>query len=111
MTGKEFINSLANGKSDIIQLILDILSRTDSKYCLIGGFAVNAYTEPVVSLDLDIVAAEENIKDIVRAAKENNLKVEDFEHSVNISSPDSDLRIQLQRPVYWHLQYFSPGAH
>ena len=96
MTGKEFINSLANCKSDIIQLLLDILSRTDSKYCLIGGLAVNAYTEPVVSLDLDIVAAEENIKDIVKAAKENNLKVEDFEHSVNISSLDSDLRIQLQ---------------
>ena len=62
---------------------------------LIDGLAVNTYTEPVVSLDLEIVAAEENIKDIVKLAKENNLKVEDFEHSVNISSLDSDLRIQL----------------
>lgn len=44
---------------------------------------------------MEIVAAEENIKDIVKLAKENNLKVEDFEHSVNISSLDSDLRIQL----------------
>ena len=34
MTGKEFINSLANGKSDITQLLLDILSNTDSKYYL-----------------------------------------------------------------------------
>lgn len=96
MTGKEFINSLANGKSDIIQLLIDILSQTDSKYCLIGGLAVNAYAEPVVSLDLDIVAAEENIKDIVKAAKGYNLQVEQFEHSVNIASDDSDLRIQLQ---------------
>jgi len=96
MTGKEFINSLANGKSDIIQTLLDILAETDSKYCLIGGLAVNAYVEPVVSLDLDIVAAAENLDDICRAAKERGLKVEEFEHSVNLTSDNSDLRIQLQ---------------
>ncbi len=96
MTGKEFINSLANGKSDIIQMLLDILSKTDSRYCLIGGLAVNAYVEPVVSLDLDIVAAVEDIEAICNAAKDNGLKVEQFEHSVNITSKSSDLRIQLQ---------------
>jgi len=96
MTGKEFINSLANGKSDIIQIILDILSKTGSRYCLIGGLAVNAYVEPVVSLDLDIVAAVEGIGAICKAAKEHGLKVEQFEHSVNITSESSDLRIQLQ---------------
>jgi len=96
MTGKEFINSVANGKSDIIQLFLDILSKTGSRYCLIGGLAVNAYVEPVVSLDLDIVAAIEDIGAICKAAKEHDLKVEEFEHSVNITSESSDLRIQLQ---------------
>ena len=96
MTGKEFINSLANGKSDIIQILLDILSKTGSRYCLIGGLAVNAYVEPVVSLDLDIVPAAEDIMDICRAAKELGLRIEEFEHSVNIASESSDLRIQLQ---------------
>ena len=96
MTGKEFINSIANGKKDIIQLLLDILSKTHSQYCIIGGLAINAYTEPVVSLDLDIVASSENLKDIRQAAIENNLKVEEFEHSINLASNDSDLRIQLQ---------------
>lgn len=96
MTGKEFVNSLANDKSDIIQILLDILAKTDSRYCLIGGLAVNAYVEPVVSLDLDIVAAAESIGAICRAAKERGLKVEQFEHSVNITSDSSDLRIQLQ---------------
>jgi len=96
MTGKEFINALANGKSDIIQLILDILSETDSPYCLIGGLAVNAYVEPVVSLDLDIVAAVEHIGAICTAARGRGLTVEDFEDSVNISSPDSEVRVQLQ---------------
>jgi hypothetical protein len=96
MTGKEFINRMANGESDIIQILLDILSKTGSRYCLIGGLAVNAYVEPVVSLDLDIVAAVEDLGAICKAAKERGLKIEQFEHSVNITSVSSDLRIQLQ---------------
>ena len=90
------MNSLANGKSDIIQILLDILAETGSRYCLIGGLAVNAYVEPVVSLDMDVVAANENVDAICIAAKEQGLKIEQFEHSVNLTSPNSDLRIQLQ---------------
>lgn len=96
MTGKEFINSLANAKSDIIQILLDVLEETHSRYCLIGGLAVNAYVEPVVSLDLDIVAAVEDVEAICTEAVERGLTVERFQHSVNISSQTSDLRIQLQ---------------
>jgi len=108
MTGKEFLNSVAKDKSDIIQVLLDILAETGSKYCLIGGLAVNAYVEPVVSLDLDIVADVENVEDICKAAKERGLKIERFEHSVNITSKGSDLRIQLQEdPRY---QKFIWGA-
>jgi hypothetical protein len=97
MTSKEFINRMANGKSDIIQIFLDILSKTGSRYCLIGGLAVNAYVEPVVSLDLDVVAAVEDIDAICNEAKKYGLKIEQFEHSVNITSANSDLRIQLQQ--------------
>lgn len=97
MTGKEFINRVANEKSDIIQLFLGILSKTGSRYCLIGGLAVNAYVEPVVSLDLDIVVAVENVEAVCKEAKKLGLKIEQFEHSVNFSSPNSDLRIQLQQ--------------
>lgn len=31
MTGKEFLNSLAKGKTDILQQLLGILTETDSK--------------------------------------------------------------------------------
>ena len=96
MVGKEFINRLANDKSDIIQILLDILSKTGSRYCIIGGLAVNAYVEPVVSLDLDVVVAVDNVETICKAARKTGLKVEQFEHSVNITSVSSDLRIQLQ---------------
>ena len=96
MTGKEFLNSLANGQSDIVQILLDIIAETASLYCVIGGLAVNAYVEPVVSLDVDIVIAIKDMEATCHAAERRGLKVEQFEHSMNISSPKSDLRIQFQ---------------
>jgi hypothetical protein len=50
------MDSAASGKLDIIQMLLDVLAETGSRYCLIGGLAINAPVEPEVSLDLDIVA-------------------------------------------------------
>jgi hypothetical protein len=96
MIGKKFMNTVANGKEDILQIFLDILKRTKTAYCIVGGLAVNAYVEPVVSLDLDVVI---EIKDIDKVSKEvvdKGLKVERFEHSVNLTSSKSDLRIQIQ---------------
>jgi hypothetical protein len=55
MTKKEFMNSVANGQADILQQFLDLVNKMEIDYCVIGGLAVNAYVEPVVSLDLDIV--------------------------------------------------------
>ena len=108
MTGKEFLNSLANGQIDIVQLLLDIIAETASSYCVIGGLAVNAYVEPVVSLDIDIVIAVKDLEATCRAAEKRGLKVEQFEHSLNLSSSKSDLRIQLQTdPRY---QEFIPRA-
>ena len=61
MTAKEFIKAITNSETDIIQALLDLL-QTDSLYCVVGGLAVNAYVEPVVSLDLDVVVVARNIR-------------------------------------------------
>ena len=95
MTKKEFLNAVSNGKEDIIQIFLDALTTSKANYCVIGGLAVNAYAEPVVSLDLDIIVAAENIEAVCKAS-EAHFKIERFAHSVNLSSDKSDLRIQLQ---------------
>jgi hypothetical protein len=97
MTGKEFLNNIANGKIDIIEIVTGILMELGTEYCLIGGLAVNAYVEPVVSLDLDIIVADQDIERVCKAAAGRGLKVEQFEHSVNLTSPKSDLRVQIQR--------------
>jgi len=96
MTGKTFMNAVANGEMDILQLLLEILAETGSIYCVIGGLAVNAYAEPVISLDLDIVVWADDVDNVSMEAKVRGLKIERFEHSINLSSSKSDLRIQLQ---------------
>jgi hypothetical protein len=96
MNGKKFMNAVANAQEDILQHFLDILEKTKASYCVVGGLAVNAYVEPVVSLDLDIVVDTKDIDKVCTESAAKGLKVERFEHSVNLSSSKSDLRIQIQ---------------
>lgn len=98
MTDKDFLNRIANGKIDVIQLFLDQLENLKIDYCIIGGLAVNAYTDPVASLDLDLVLAIEDIEKLLKQLSPPNGKftVENSPHSINLAHPDSDLRIQIQ---------------
>ena len=95
MTEKEFINNIANGQEDIIQKLVDLLEENKIGYCVIDGLAVNAYVEPVVSLDLDIIVATNSINKLCQVA-EKIFTIKEFEHSLNLKSPKSDLRIQVQ---------------
>jgi hypothetical protein len=96
MTGKTFLQALSNSGHDVVQLLLDLLRETGAQYCLVGGLAVNAYAEPVVSLDLDLVVVAERLDELCAAAEQRGFQVEHFPHSVNLSVSNSDLRIQLQ---------------
>ena len=109
MTASEFLNAVANGDRDIVQLLLDALAETGTAYCVIGGLAVNAYAEPVVSLDLDVVVVAANLDAICAALDKRGFRIERFPHSVNASTPRSDLRIQLQTDERY--QAFLPCAH
>jgi len=95
VTKKEFMNSVSNGREDILQQMLDLLNEMKADYCVIGGLAVNAYVEPVVSLDLDLVVVAEAIDNLLKAA-EKIFNIEKFPYSMNLSSTKSDLRIRLQ---------------
>lgn len=108
MTGKQFINKVTNGKIDVIQLFLDLLANLKIDYCVIGGLAVNVYAEPVVSLDLDIVIVLDSIKKLQEEAKKKNFKIKQFEHSLNLYHPQSDLIFQLQTDARY--QKFIPKS-
>lgn len=95
MNEKEFFQRTINGKADFLQEFLDVLTTQGISFCIIGGLAVNAYAEPVVSLDLDIVVVAEQLETLVSKLPQRFM-VRNFSHSVNIYSDDSDLRIQIQ---------------
>jgi len=95
MTKKEFVRRIAKEKKDLLQDFLDLLIKKKIPYCIIGGLAVNAYTEPVVSLDLDVVIVVERLKELLGSLK-HTYKIKSFANSINISSPFSDLRVQIQ---------------
>ena len=107
MTKKEFMNILSNGQEDVLQQLFDLLNEMKIDYCVIGGLAVNAYVEPVVSLNLNLVIITKAINNFIETAG-TIFNMEKFPHSINLSSPKSDLRIQLQTdPRY---QDFIPHA-
>ncbi len=95
MTKKEFLNKIANGKDDFLQSFIDVLHHNKIRFCAIGGLAVNAYAEPVVSLDLDVVLVAEKLEILIPQLKKH-FKVESFANSINLSEKGSDLRIQIQ---------------
>jgi hypothetical protein len=95
MTEKEFLKKISNGQTDIVKQFLDLLKKLKVDYCIIGGLAVNAYSEPVVSLDIDAVIVLDEIELLLDSVKKT-FKIEKFPHSINLSSSKSDLRIQIQ---------------
>lgn len=108
MTAKDFLKAVAKGRQDVVQILLNVLGRADANYCVIGDLAVNAYAEPVVSLDIDVVVAVDHIDKVAEAAAARGLRVERFEHSVNLTAAGSDLRVQLQTDKRY--QAFIPRA-
>lgn len=89
---------LEDGHDDTIDLLGTVLETLESaglRYCVVGGQAVNAYAEPVVSLDLDIALAAGEAERLDGLFPEP-VRVERFAHRVNLSAEGSDLRIQFQ---------------
>jgi len=82
-------------QSNLLEGLIDFLTEHEIPFCVIGGQAVNAYVEPLVSLDLDLAVSGSDL-DKIKALLESDFNVKQFPHSLNISLPASDLRIQIQ---------------
>ena len=82
-------------KAGFLEGVIALLAEASLRYCVIGGQAVNAFVEPVVSLDLDLAVAAEDLA-TAEALLGKRFRVERFAHSINVSTPGSDLRVQLQ---------------
>ena len=82
-------------RSNFLDQLIALLSEHKIHYCVIGGQGVNAYVEPLISLDLDLVVAVSQLE-LVESLLGKYFKVERFAHSLNISATGSDLRVQIQ---------------
>ena len=101
MQAATFWRTVTMDHADLLDRTLQILTEGGVLYCVIGGQAVNAYAEPVVSLDLDLALAPGEV-DRLGALFGPPIRMERFAHSVNLSAPNSDLRIQLQVDPRYH---------
>src|SRR5215208_4736526 len=95
MKALTFWKTVVRDRADLLDRLIALLEAHGVRYCVIGGQAVNAYAEPVVSLDLDLVIATEHLAAVEPLLREH-FKVERFPHSLNISASGSDLRAQVQ---------------
>ena len=109
MRAQTFWKTVTMDDSDLLHSLISLLDENDVRYCVVGGQAVNAYAEHLVSLDLDIVIAAEDLERVIVLCQ-GAFTVERFPHSINLSKAESDLRVQIQiDPRYLSfLQHRSP---
>lgn len=95
MRALEFYDRITSGGGALMESLLALFEEGGIRYCVIGGQAVNYYVEPLVSLDLDLVVATDQISD-VEALLGQRFTVRKFPHSINVNPAESDLRVQIQ---------------
>ena len=94
MQALAFWKTIVADEADVLGRLLALLERHGIRYCVVGGQAVNAYVEPLVSLDLDIALASGTAID--ELLERERFTVERYPHSINVSAKGSDLRVRFQ---------------
>jgi hypothetical protein len=95
MRAQAFWKIVVADQTDLLNRLIELLAERKIRYCVVGGQGVNAYAEPVVSLDLDIVIAVDQLPQAEQLLGREFI-LERFPHSLNVSAPGSDLRVQIQ---------------
>jgi hypothetical protein len=98
MTKKDFSKKIFDSRRDILQEFVSLLRKKRIPFCVIGGLAVNAYAEPVVSLDFDVVVEASRLAGFLEALP-GDFRIKRFPNSDNITGRGSDVRIQIQRDI------------
>jgi hypothetical protein len=95
MRARTFWKAVTVDRSNLLDRFLALMHERRARYCLVGGQAVNAYVDPVVSLDLNIVIAAEDLERL-EPLLSWQFRVDRSSHSLNLTAEGSDLRIQIQ---------------
>src|SRR3954466_12467839 len=95
MQALAYWKAVTQDRTDFLDEFLALLVENRIRYAVIGGQGVNAYAEPLVSLDLDVAVATEDLGRIEQLLSER-FRVEQFPHSINVNAAGSQLRVQVQ---------------
>lgn len=95
MQALTFWKTITMDQANLLENLIALLDKHGIEYCVIGGQAVNAFVEPLVSLDLDVAVALHQL-DQVEKLLTQHFDVKRFPHSINVALAGSDLRVQIQ---------------
>lgn len=95
MQAQAFWKIVTMDEANLLGRLISLLDENKIQYCVIGGQAVNAYVDPLVSLDLVLAVSVDQLEQVENLLS-REFKLKRFAHSLNISSIDSDLRVQIQ---------------
>ena len=95
MLATEFWKTVTMDQTNLLEKLIYLLNERGIQFCAIGGQAVNAYVEPLVSLDLDIVVAVDQLEEAERLLAQD-FQLKRYPHSLNVTLEGSDLRAQIQ---------------
>lgn len=95
MKAQTFWKIVTMDQANLLERLISLLDENLIQYCVIGGQAVNAYVDPLVSLDLDLAVSADQLERVEKLLS-GEFVLKRFAHSLNASKPGSDLRIQIQ---------------
>src|SRR4051812_16443467 len=87
--------SVTVDRSNFLESLIGLLEDNGIRFCVIGGQGVNAYVDPLISLDLDLVIAVDQLAS-AESLLRPRFEVEAFSHRLNVSADRSELRVQIQ---------------
>lgn len=101
MTAKQFYDWQTSGGTDDVMRLVDCLERADISWCVIGGLAVNHWAEePVVTQDVDLVVATDDVDRAVKLLEDAGFTAERFQWSVNFKGR-SKVSVQLSTEPFY----------
>src|SRR5579862_1882087 len=71
MKALSFWKAVTLDKSNLLEEVFALLQDQGVRFCVIGGQAVNAYAEPLVSLDLDLAIAVDQTEQVRKLMEEH----------------------------------------
>jgi hypothetical protein len=94
MKADQIFELATHGGATEFARVVELCERV-APFCLVDGLAVNAYVEPVYTLDADFVVVASSMAELKRELAQSSYRVEEFAHSLNAQPAASELRIQF----------------